>query len=237
MNQNSSNLPNPGPIKAESHTEHPTRLTRNEKILGFGLGLFASSLGAFLVLVTGNTPTPPGPGPAPTLDHPRHLIDFALTDRTGRPVTRTDLQGKFVVVNFMFTSCSLSCRTVNDRMQEIQSMVAQSPDVLLLSLTVDPRTDSPSVLRTFAEGLHADTNRWLFLTGEKARVHELIESSFLTRSTLTSSPIPGGFDGTHLIMLVDPSGGVAGSFDGMNRNIATAVTTEIKNLRNHPRRS
>lgn len=34
----------------------------------------------------------------------------------------------------------------DDRMQEIQSMVAQSPDVLLLSLTVDPRSDSPPVL-------------------------------------------------------------------------------------------
>lgn len=234
MNQNSSNPPSQDPANPASAAEQPAGLSAKEKILGFGLGLLASSLGAVLVLVTGNTPAPPATVPAP--DHPRQLIDFSLTDRTGRRVSRTDLQGRIVVVNFMFTSCSLSCRSVNDRMQEIQSLVAQAPDVLLLSLTVDPRTDSPQVLSTFAEGLHADTNKWLFLTGDKARVHQLIETSFLPRTTQASGLIPGGFDGTHLIMLVDPSGRVAGSFDGMNPGIATAVANEIKNIRTQPRK-
>jgi cytochrome oxidase Cu insertion factor (SCO1/SenC/PrrC family) len=43
-------------------------------------------------------------------DGPRRLIPFNLTDRTGRSITEVDLAGKFVVVNFAFTSCSLKCR-------------------------------------------------------------------------------------------------------------------------------
>ena len=49
------------------------------------------------------------PDSRPTLiqpDHPRNLVDFSLTDRTGRAVTRTDLKGKILVVDFLFTSCS-----------------------------------------------------------------------------------------------------------------------------------
>ena len=46
-------------------------------------------------------------------DHPRQLVDFALTDRTGRTVTRSELDGKFLVVDFLFTSCSLTCPVVN----------------------------------------------------------------------------------------------------------------------------
>ena len=49
----------------------------------------------------------------------RELIDFTLTDRTGLTVTRADLDGKFLVVNFVFTGCSISCLQVNYRMAEI----------------------------------------------------------------------------------------------------------------------
>ena len=106
-------------------------------------------------------------------DHPRHLVEFKLTDRSGRSVTQADLTGKFLVVNFVFTSCSLSCRAVNDRMEEIQRLVAGVNDVRLVSLTVDPRSDTPSVLARFADGYYADTNRWLFLTGDKAELYRL----------------------------------------------------------------
>src|ERR1022692_4817936 len=55
-------------------------------------------------------------------DHPRQLVDFSLTDRTGRTVTRAELAGKILVVDFLLTSCSLTCPEVNRRMAEIQQL-------------------------------------------------------------------------------------------------------------------
>src|SRR5262249_20196805 len=46
-------------------------------------------------------------------DHPRNLVDFALVDSAGHSVTRTNLDGKILVVDFLFTSCSLTCPAVN----------------------------------------------------------------------------------------------------------------------------
>ena len=66
------------------------------------------------------------------VDHPRRLVDFSLTDRTGRTVTRADLNGKILVVSFLFTSCSLTCPEVSRRMAEIQRLTAGQPDVLLV---------------------------------------------------------------------------------------------------------
>ena len=55
-------------------------------------------------------------------DHPRQLVDFSLTDRTGRRVTRSDLAGKILVVDFLYTSCSLTCPVVNRCLAQIQQL-------------------------------------------------------------------------------------------------------------------
>lgn len=200
-------------------------LTRKELLSTLFLGLAIAAVAAGIACLAAK-----GEARAirsPRLDHPRKLVAFNLTDRTGRSVSQADLTGKVLVVNFVFTSCSLSCRAVNDRMEEIQRLLADLPNVQLVSLTVDPRTDTPAVLAEFANGFHADTNRWLFLTGEKAELYRLIETSFIAKSPDLENLIPGGFASTDRIMLVDPQGKVCASFNGLKRNVAAAVAAEI----------
>ncbi len=192
------------------------------------LGLAIASVAAVVALLLSQRDKAAGPSKP---DHPRRLVDFTLTDRTGRTVTQADLAGKILVVNFVFTSCLLSCRAVNDRMAEIQGLLGDAEDVRLVSLTVDPRTDTPSVLSKFADGFHADTNRWLFLTGNKTELYGLIETSFISKAPELEPFIPGGFASTDRIMLVDGNGLVRGSFNGLKRGVADAVVSEIRKLR------
>ncbi len=102
-------------------------------------------------------------------DHPRQLVNFSLTDRTGRNVTRSELDGKILVVDFLYTGCSLTCPVVNRCMAQIQQLTTNEPNVKLVSLTVDPRDDTVEALTKYGERFGADTNRWLLLTGEKKR--------------------------------------------------------------------
>jgi protein SCO1 len=165
-------------------------------------------------------------------DHPRALIDFSLTDRTGRAVTRSDLKGKILVVDFLFTSCSLTCPVVNSQMAQIQQLTTNLPDVELVSLTVDPDDDTPAVLDQYGKRFGADTNRWLLLTGGRAAVYDLIGTSFLAKDT--DDPfgyMPGNFDHPERIAVVDSRGHLRGYFDGLNQNVAGAVVAEIKKLR------
>jgi cytochrome oxidase Cu insertion factor (SCO1/SenC/PrrC family) len=162
---------------------------------------------------------------------PRTLVDFSLVDRTGRTVTRAELTNQFLVVNSLFTSCSLSCRAVNDRMEEIQRLTAGMPDVRLVSLTVDPRTDTVPVLARFADRYHADTNRWLFLTGDKKELYRLLETSFSGRAQALASQIPGGFTHTDRILLLDRQGAVRESFDGLAKATPRNVVAAVERLR------
>lgn len=205
------------------------RLTRREWVgtMGFGLAIVGVT-GAIAFLTGQRRKTSLAPA---ELDRPRRLIPFALTERSGRTVTEADLAGKIVVVDFVFTGCSLSCRAVNDSMEEIQRLTAGAKDVQLISLTVDPRTDTPAVLTAFANSYHADSNRWLFLTGEKRQLYGLIETSFIPKAPELEHLIPGGFVRTDCIMLVDPLGNIHASFDGLERDAARTVVSAIENLR------
>lgn len=181
---------------------------------------------------TPNVPTPSSDAVALEPDHSRELVDFSLTDRTGRTVTRSDLAGKFLVVDFLFTSCSLTCPVVNGHMAEIQKLTTNQPDVKLLSLTVDPRDDTPDVLAKYGAQFGADTNRWLLLTGEKNDLYHLIATSFLSQDE--NDPftyMPGNFSHTERIAVVDSRGNVRAYFDGLSDNVANAVVQQIARLR------
>ena len=193
-------------------------------LVALALAALAGLGGWFVATARHSHGTPP--------DHPRELTGFTLTDRTGRKVTRAELAGKFLVVNFVFTGCSISCLDVNRRMAEIQTLTAGQPDVQLVSLTVDPRTDTPAVLAEFGNRFGADTNRWLLLTGDKPVLYDLIEKSFVPRHP--DDPynfMPGGFTHTERIAVVDAHGHLHAFFDGLKPETSQAVTDEINQLR------
>ena len=165
-------------------------------------------------------------------DHPRTLVNFSLTDTAGREVTRAEFDGKILAVSFLFTSCSLTCPEVSRRMAEIQKLTATNADVRLLSLTVDPRSDTPPVLAKWAARFGEDTNRWQLLTGAKPVLYELIGTSFLAVETNNPfNSMPGNFAGTERIAVVDKHGNVRAFFDGLRGGTPAAVVAEMEKLR------
>jgi cytochrome oxidase Cu insertion factor (SCO1/SenC/PrrC family) len=169
-------------------------------------------------------------------DRERRLGEFTLTERSGRSVSRDELKDQFLVVSFVFTSCATTCLRISDHMQIIQARTANDRDVRLLSLSVDPRTDTPKVLDSFARKFSADTNRWLFLTGDKATLYPLIETSFLPRDDGPLDPtdptqMPGGFVDSFRIAVTDRAGKVRAYFNGLDPATPAAVVTFIETLR------
>jgi len=197
-------------------------------IIAIALAVTFGAGGLFLIIALNHHERDAGILP----DHPRQLADFSLTDRTGRTITRGDMSGKIVVVDFLLTSCSLTCPVVNRRMAEVQQLTTNQPDVRFLSLTVDPRTDTPAALMKYGDRFGTDSNRWFMLTGEKPALHSLIATSFLTQDL--NDPfvyMPGNFSHTERIALVDAHGQVRMYFDGMRPETTPAIVAEIEKLR------
>jgi cytochrome oxidase Cu insertion factor (SCO1/SenC/PrrC family) len=159
------------------------------------------------------------------------LPDFNLIERSGRAVTRAEFAGQNLVVNFVHTSCSITCFQVNQHMAKLQEQLAGRDDVRLVSISVDPQTDTPPVLAKFAARFNADPSRWLFLTGPQSAVDELVEGSFYRRPD--GAPRSALFAATDRIWLVDATGRVRRRFNGLKATAPEAVLAALDQIRAH----
>jgi len=109
----------------------------------------------------------------------RAVPAFSLVDQNGQTVTNADLRGKIWIADFVFTRCKGPCPLMTARMLEMQKALVKTPEVKLVSVTVDPAHDTPEVLKAYAEANFADPNRWKFLTGDQAVIEKLVTEGFM----------------------------------------------------------
>ena len=90
---------------------------------------------------------------------------FSLVDQTGRTVTQNDLKGKTWIADFIYTSCPDQCPMISRHMEVLQGLLPKESRIQLVSISVDPKHDTPAVLARYAKRYHADPAHWRFLTG------------------------------------------------------------------------
>lgn len=103
----------------------------------------------------------------------KYFTDVELLDQNGRKLRFYSdvLKGKTVVINAFFTTCTSVCPPMNRSMEKVQEALGDrvGKDVFLVSISVDPLTDTPPRLREYAQRFHARPG-WTFLTGKKENV-------------------------------------------------------------------
>jgi len=161
----------------------------------------------------------PADSDGPLLPLSFELPSFTLLERSGREVGLDDLKGEVWIVNFIFTECPGFCPAMSEAMANVQQRLENHEAwdrIRLVSVSVDPRTDRPQVLREYARQYDADPERWLFLTGEREPIWRLIRDGF----KLPVAPRPQS-DGSPILHsprfgVVDASGTIRGYFEAMN---------------------
>jgi len=106
-----------------------------------------------------------------------YFTDTELVDQNGE-VHRfySDLlDGKVVVIDSVFTTCTLVCPVLGQKMKSLQAVAGDrlGKDVHLLSISVDPETDTPAKLKAFGEQFEAKEG-WYFLTGSRENVARVL---------------------------------------------------------------
>ena len=103
--------------------------------------------------------------------------DVELTNQNGQKMRLySDLiAGKTVVINSFFSTCSGVCPIMGATFKRIQTALGDrlGRDVVLISITVDPETDTPARLHDYAKSMSAKPG-WYFVTGPKENVEEAL---------------------------------------------------------------
>jgi protein SCO1/2 len=131
--------------------------------------------------------------------------DFALTTQSGDKLASADLQGKVLLVSFIFTTCNGTCPATTHRMSQIQDELKardlfKNDRVRLLSISLDPTRDTPEVLKGYMKLYDADSDHWSFLTGPADQVSAVIKSWGMWAKAAAN----GQLDHPSRIFLVDP---------------------------------
>jgi len=108
-----------------------------------------------------------------------NIPDVELVDQDGRKVRfYTDLvKGKTVAVQFIFTTCTTICPPLGATFARVQKELGERAgrDVQLISISVDPATDTPERLKAWGEKFKAGPG-WTLVTGAKPQVDELLRA-------------------------------------------------------------
>lgn len=158
---------------------------------------------------------------------------FSLTNQNGEPFGSAELAGKIWIADFVFTSCPGPCPLISSRMSELQRPLEKS-DAHLVTFTVDPETDTPKVLRDYAERLHARPGRWDFLTGDKKAIYRLTSGGFKL-AVAEGAGDEGQLVHSTRAVLVDRHGMIRGYYDITAADgVTTLLADTSKLLREQP---
>jgi protein SCO1/2 len=107
----------------------------------------------------------------------KFLPDLGLLDQNGRRVRfYSDLiKGKVVLISFFYTSCTYTCLMQGKVFSELQAELGDrlGKDVFLISVTMDPETDTPERLKRWATQ-HGLRKGWTLVTGGKDEMAKLV---------------------------------------------------------------
>ena len=147
--------------------------------------------------------------------------DFKLTDQNGQSYGSEDLKGNVWIANFIFTSCKSTCPEQTQKLKEFQDKLLArekaSPNswdgIRLVSFTVDPSTDTPEVLKKYAESNGADSH-WKFLTGSRDDLWSLCEKGFMLPVAENKEDTAMPIAHSSRFVVVDRMMQIRGFFDG-----------------------
>jgi protein SCO1/2 len=106
------------------------------------------------------------------------IPDPVLTDQNGKAVHLHELiAGRAVVMNFIFTTCTTICPPMGANFARLRDLLEPhlAADVAMISVTLDPATDTPERLKAWSERFNAGPG-WTLLTGSKRDVEGLLKA-------------------------------------------------------------
>ncbi|HWD20247.1 MAG TPA: SCO family protein [Verrucomicrobiae bacterium] len=160
-----------------------------------------------------------------------------FTNELNQTVRLRDFRGQAIAVTFFFTRCVAPqcCPRLAQNFLEAERQLSaekNSPtNWHFLSITFDPQTDTPEMLRTYARRRDYDPNHWSFLTGSPEEIGQLAHDAGLA-ATLDDNFINHHFGA----MIIDPAGRVQIVFPDAG-NLATGLVAEIHKALRFPART
>lgn len=148
----------------------------------------------------------------------KKVPEFVLTNQDSLLISNEDYLGKVYLVEFFFTSCPTICPRMNINMKKIEAVFGHRDDFGIASITIDPKTDTPTQLKTYAEAYQVLSPNWHFLTGDQDYIYDLANRGFNIFAGINPD-VAGGFEHQGYFALIDQEGYIRSRTDSAGNPI------------------
>jgi protein SCO1 len=154
---------------------------------------------------------------------------FTFFDQNGDTVTQAIMKDKVVVVDYFFTTCQSICIDMTRNLKRVQEKFHTDRDVLILSHTVDPETDSVKQLFQYAVENNVNSKMWRLLTGDKKALYNQARYGYFI-TAMKGDGGPNDFIHSERLVLIDKEGRIRGYYDGTKDEIVDKLIADIQTL-------
>jgi protein SCO1/2 len=148
----------------------------------------------------------------------RKVPSFSFINQDSLLITDKDYLGKVFVAEFFFTTCPTICPVMTKNLVELQNTFKDSEDFGVVSFTINPRYDTPRILKEYAEKNNITDIDWHLLTGDRDSIYNLAQNGFYL-VTNENEEAPGGFEHSGMFALIDKNGYFRSRRDAANNPI------------------
>lgn len=150
------------------------------------------------------------------------------TNQDGQELQLTELKGKVLVMVMIYTSCKSACPRLVADMRNIEQQIPdnEKDKVRFVFVSIDPETDTPKRLKSFAKENQMDNDQWLFLRSTNENTREF--AAVLAVNYKRISPID--FSHSNIISIFNTGGELKYQQEGFEDSYAKTVTAIMKQL-------
>lgn len=144
----------------------------------------------------------------------------------GKKIQLKDLKGKTLVVVMIYTSCKAACPRLVADMRNIEAKLPDDKikNIQFVMVSIDPETDTPERLKSFAIENQMDGEQWTFLQGTDSSVREF--ANVLSVKYKEISPVD--FSHSNIISVFNPHGELMNQQEGLGVNNTETIQTILR---------
>lgn len=168
------------------------------------------------------------------LENFHQIPAFQFTNQSGEIVSEKTVEGKIYIVDFFFTTCPGICPKMATNMRVVQKAFQDDAEVLLLSHSVTPETDSVPVLQRYAELNGCISNKWHLVTGNRKEIYDLGRNYYFVEENLGLNKKESDFLHTENFVLIDKHRRIRGIYNGLSKPSIQQLIADVKTLQKEP---
>jgi len=148
----------------------------------------------------------------------RKVPQFSFMNQDSVLISNEDYLGKVYVVEFFFTTCPTICPIMTKNLVALQDTFKNDDAFGIASFTINPRYDTPTILKKYAAKYGVNDTDWHLMTGEQSKIYDLANKGFYIVAN-EEEDAPGGFEHSGAFALIDKEGFIRSRVDSFGNPI------------------